>query len=58
MALHKNGVEFRQQFNGDVCTRLATLYGDVQRRATQTKIITYTRHTGTEKLLIEQGCPR
>ena len=33
-ALHKNGVEFRQQFNGAIFTSLATLYDDVRRRAT------------------------
>ena len=34
LALHKNGVEFRQQFNGAICTSLATPYDDVRRRAT------------------------
>ena len=33
LALHKNGVEFRQQFNGAICTSLATPYDDVRRRA-------------------------
>ena len=34
LALHKNGVEFRQQSNGDICTSHATPYDDVRRRAT------------------------
>ena len=34
LALHKNGVEFRQQFNGAICTSLATPYDDVRRHAT------------------------
>ena len=34
LALHKNAVEFRQQFNGAICTSLATPYNDVRRRAT------------------------
>ena len=34
LALHENGVEFRQQFNGAICTSLATPYDDVRRRAT------------------------
>ena len=37
LALRKNGVEFRQQFNGAICTSQATPYDDVRRRATQTK---------------------
>ena len=33
LALHKSGVEFRQQFNGAICNSLATPYDDVRRRA-------------------------
>ena len=34
LALHKNRVEFRQQFNGAICTSLARPYEKVRRRAT------------------------
>ena len=33
LALHQNGVEFRQQFNGVVRTSLSALYDNVRRRA-------------------------
>ena len=32
LVLHKNGVEFRQQLNGAICTSLATPFDDVARR--------------------------
>ena len=32
LALHQNGVEFRQQFNGAIRTSLTAPYNDVQRR--------------------------
>ena len=33
LALHKNGVEFRQQFNGVIRTNLTATYNNVQHRA-------------------------
>ena len=36
LALHQNGVEFRQQFNGAIRSSLAALYDDVQCLATNT----------------------
>ena len=34
LALHKNGVEFRQQSNGAICMSLVTPYDNLRRRAT------------------------
>ena len=34
LALHKNGVEFRQQSNGAICTSLATPYDDKKLKGT------------------------
>ena len=37
-ALHQNGVEFRQQFNGAIRTTVTAPYNDVQRRL---RFVTY-----------------
>ena len=42
LALHQNGVEFRQQFNGAIITSLTALYDDVRRHL----IICYTMKLG------------
>ena len=43
LALHENGVEFRQQFNGAIRTSLTASYDDVRREAT------LPRDTGTRE---------
>ena len=44
-ALHQNGVEFRQQFNGAIKTSLTALYNDVRRRAMLPRNLLHTlRH--------------
>ena len=40
LALHQNGVEFRQQFNGAIGASLTALYDDARRLATLPKIVT------------------
>ena len=37
LALHKNGVEFRQQFNGVIRTNLTATYDDVRHHVTSPK---------------------
>ena len=37
LALHQNGVDFCQQFNGAIRTSLTALYNNVQRRTTSPK---------------------
>ena len=39
LALHQNGVEFRQQFNGAIRTSLTAPYDHVRRRATLPDIV-------------------
>ena len=41
LALHQNGVEFRQQPIGDIRISLAASYNVVRRRATQSKFLVY-----------------
>ena len=41
LALHQNGVEFRQQSIGDIRISLATLSDVVQRHATESKFLVY-----------------
>ena len=43
LALHQNGVEFRQQSIGDIKSNVATLYDIVRRRATESKFSVYIR---------------
>ena len=38
LVLHRNGVEFCQQFNGDIRTSLSAPYDDILHRATSLKI--------------------
>ena len=46
LALHQNGVEFRQQFYGAIRTSLTALYDDVRRRATSPKNLLHDRQAG------------
>ena len=41
LALHQNGVEFRQQSIGDIRSSVATLYDVARRRATESKFSVY-----------------
>ena len=51
LALHQNGVEFRQQSIGDIRSSVATLYDVVRRRATESKVLVYIlTHSRTHKV--------
>ena len=52
LALHQNGVEFRQQPIGDIRISLAASYNVVRRRATQSKFLVYIlTHARTHKVM-------
>ena len=52
LALHQNGVEFRQQSIGDIRSSVATLYDVVRRRATESKFLVYIlTHSRTHKVM-------
>ena len=53
LALHQNGVEFRQQSIGDIRSSVATLYDVVRRRATsrdRMKVFSLHTHSCTHAL--------
>ena len=47
LVLHKNGVEFCQQFNGAIRTSLTATYDYVQRRATSPRNLLHRQETDT-----------
>ena len=59
LALHQNGVEFRQQSIGDIRSSVTTLYDVLRRRATKSKfsvyILTHSR-THSQSHVWRQAC--
>ena len=53
LALHQNGVEFRQQFNGAIKTSLTAYCDDVRRRATLLRNLLEKFVTHTHSRILE-----